>query len=304
MRGRLPNSAVGLLFVSPWVIGFGLFMALPIALSLYYSMTRYSLLDEPMFIGLTNYREMLHDAVFWKALINTVVYALIAIPLGTALALLVAWLLSAPVRGQSAFRAMVFLPSLVPLVAAAMIWSWLFNGELGLINNLVDWTLRPVNAVLGTDYRGPNWLGDADWVMPALIFMSLWSIGNAVVIYLAALQDVPVALYEAAELDGVSPAGRYWHVTMPMISPVILFNVITGIIGTWQVFAVPYIMLGPTGGPNRAGYFYTMYLYDKAFPFGEMGYASALAWVQLVIILGLTGLTMVLSRKLVYYRAN
>ncbi|MEM1331524.1 MAG: sugar ABC transporter permease [Planctomycetota bacterium] len=304
MRGRLPNWFVGLSFVSPWVVGFALFMALPIALSLYYSLSRYSLLDEPLFIGLTNYRELLGDAVFWKSLINTVVYAVIAIPLGTALALLVAWLLSARVRGQSVFRALVFLPSLVPLVAAAMIWSWLFNGELGLINNVIDGVLRPINAALGTDWRGPNWLGDADWVMPALVFMSIWSIGNTVVIYLAALQDVPVALYEAAEIDGVSPAGRFWHVTMPMISPVILFNVVTGIIGTWQVFAVPYIMLGPTGGPNRAGYFYTMYLYDKAFPFGEMGYASAMAWVQMVIILALTAVTMLLSRRFVYYRAG
>jgi len=147
-----------------------------------------------------------------------------------------------------------------------------------------------------------NWLGSAAWAMPALVMMSLWSIGNAVVIYLAALKDVPVSLYEAAQLDGVGAVGRFWHVTIPMISPVILFNVIMAIIGTWQVFAVPYIMTG--GGPDRATYFYTMYLYDTAFSYLEMGYASAMAWVQLLIILALTGATFVVSRRHVHYRAG
>lgn len=293
-RGRrgVPDWVVGLGFVSPWIVGFVLFLAVPIGLSLFYSMSDYSMLEPPLWIGTGNYERLARDGVFWKAIINTLVYAGVSIPVGTGLALVIAWLLNNEVRGISLFRAAVFLPTLVPIVASAMIWMWLFNGELGLINTMLGWV----------GVRGPNWLGSASWAMPALVMMSLWSIGNAVVIYLAALKDVPRALYEAAQLDGVGPAGRFWHVTMPMISPVILFNVIMAIIGAWQVFAVPYIMTN--GGPDRATYFYTMYLYDEAFSFLEMGYASAMAWVQLLIILALTGATFVVSRGRVHYRAG
>lgn len=302
-RRRTPEWLVGLAFVSPWIVGFLAFLALPIAMSFYYSMTQYTMLEPPIWVGLDNYAAMFHDRVFWKVVWNTTIYAIIAIPLGTVISVAIAVLLNARVKFLAFFRAAVFVPTIVPLVAAAMVWMWLFNGELGLINAALDAIFRPINAVLGTELAGPNWLGSAKWVMPALILMSLWSVGQAVVIYVAALKDVPNVLYEAAELDGVSPLGRFLHVTAPMISPVILFNVIVGIINTWQIFAVPYIMLGTTGGPNRSGYFYTMYLYDKAFPYGEMGYASAMAWVQLVIILSLTGLTFLVSKKLVYYRA-
>lgn len=294
---------VGLAFISPWLVGFLLFMALPIVMSLYYSLTHYTLLEPPIFAGLANYAALASDGVFWTVMRNTVVYALVAVPLGTVIAVGVAVLLSADLPGVAFFRASVFMPAIVPLVAAAMIWSWLFNGELGLINRVLDAVLTPVNAVFGTALQGPNWLGDAAWVMPALVIMGVWGIGQGVVVYIAGIKDVPAELYEAAELDGVSALGSVWHITVPMISPVVLFNVIVGMIATWQVFAVPYIMLGPAGGPERAGYFYTMYLYDKAFSFGEMGYASALAWVQLLIILAGTGLTFLASRRLVHYRS-
>jgi len=362
------DTLAGLAFVSPWLIGFLAFMAAPIVMSFYYSFTDYPLLEPPIWIGLGNYARMFTDPVFWKTMENTTVYALFAIPIGTTLALLVAWLLNQNVRGQSVFRAAVFLPSLVPLVAATMIWLWLFNGELGIINQAWDvvgpvvapvvnllvpglagasvfaltclpvivlvarfrdgqnkgWGLFGLAQIIflsvavwlllsgrlgwitsaGIPVHGPNWLGEATWIMPALVIMSLWAVGQAVVIYLAALQDVPIALYEAADLDGMGPLTRFLNVTVPMISPVILFNVIMAIIASWQVFAVPYIMLGSSGGPDRAGYFYTMYLYDNAFRYQQMGYASAMAWVQLLIILALTGLTFLLSRKLVHYRAG
>ncbi|MEQ8771126.1 MAG: sugar ABC transporter permease [Phycisphaerales bacterium] len=303
MTRRVPEWMVGLAFVSPWIIGFLAFMALPIGMSLYYSMTQYTMLEPPIWVGLDNYAAMAGDRVFWTVMRNTTVYALVAIPVGTFIAVVLAALLSAKVRFQAFFRAAVFVPTIVPLVATAMVWMWLFNGELGLINIVLDACFRPINALLGTDLAGPNWLGSAQWVMPALILMSFWTVGQAVVIYIAALKDVPEVLYEAAEIDGIGVVGKFVHVTLPMISPVILFNVIIGIINTWQIFAVPYIMLGTTGAAKRSGYFYTMYLYDKAFPFGEMGYASALAWVQLMIILALTGLTFVVSKKFVYYRA-
>ncbi|GJM18500.1 MAG: sugar ABC transporter permease [Phycisphaeraceae bacterium] len=300
---RVPEWMVGLAFISPWIVGFLAFMALPIGMSLYYSMTQYTMLEPPIWVGADNYVAMAQDRVFWTVIWNTALYALVAIPVGTVLSVIIAVLLNTKVRGLAFFRAAVFVPTIVPLVAAAMVWMWLFNGELGLINAVLDAVFRPINAVFGTELAGPNWLGSARWVMPALILMSFWSVGQAVVIYVAALKDVPQVLYEAAELDGMGVVGRFVHVTLPMISPVILFNVIIGIINTWQIFAVPYIMLGTTGAAKRSGYFYTMYLYDKAFPFGEMGYASALAWVQLLIILALTGLTFLVSKKFVYYRA-
>ncbi|MFG0259495.1 MAG: carbohydrate ABC transporter permease [Phycisphaerales bacterium JB041] len=292
----------GLLFISPWMVGFVVFLLLPAAMTLFYSLTEYSVLEPPIFAGLENYAGLLRDPVFWKVLRNTLVYTAIAVPVSTVVAIGIACLLNSGVRFSAFWRAVVFLPSLVPLVASAMVWMWLFNGEFGLLNAVIDPVLGVVGAVIGRDLLAPNWLGSPAWIMPSLILMSLWSIGNAVVIYLAALQDVPAALYEAAAIDGVRPLGRFRHVTLPMISPVVLFNVIVGLIAAWQVFAVPYVLLGAAGGPDRAGYFYTTYLYDNAFSYTRMGYASAMAWVQFVVILALTGLTMLLSKRFVYYR--
>jgi len=290
---ELRALAKGLGFLSPWIIGFVLFTAVPIGLSLYYSFCEYSLLQPPVFIGLDNYTEMLADPVFWKVLWNTSVYAIVALPLGMVVALGVAILLNVKTRGQTIYRTIVFLPSLVPAVASAMLWLWLFNAKLGLINL----GLRALGVA-----EPPAWLADVSWAMPALILMSLWGVGNTVVIYLAGLQDVPRDLYEAAELDGAGAWKQVWHVTLPGISPVIFFNLIMGIIGTLQVFGTPYIMTG--GGPARSTYFFTMYLYDNAFSYLRMGYASALAWVQLVIVLLLTALAAWTSKRWVHYQGK
>lgn len=301
--GRAVHSVKGLLWVTPWLLGFLAFLALPVAMSLYYSLTDYSLLEPPVFVGIENYQRMLHDGIFWKAVGNTALYASMSIPLSTAAALVIASLLNKPVAGVSFYRAAVFMPTLVPAVASAMVWLWLYNGDLGLINTV----LRPILAPLGL--TPPNWIGlrgsgDKFWAMPALVFMSVWGVGQSVVIYLAAMRDVPQTLYEAAALDGMGPMSKFRHVTLPAISPVILFNVITSIINSSQVFGAPYIMT--QGGPDRATYVYSMYLYDAAFVYTDnlgMGYASAMAWVQLVVIVGLTIVTLLLSRSLVYYRA-
>jgi multiple sugar transport system permease protein len=212
----------------------------------------------------------------------------------TVFALVLAALLSGGVRFGRFFQAMVFIPTLVPLVAAAMVWSWLFNAEFGLVNQ----------ALRGVGITGPNWLLDPAWAVPALVVMNLWSVGQSVVVYVAALQDVPRHLYEAAELDGMGPVRRFWNVTVPMISPAILFNVITLAINTVQVFAAPYIMFRTKDGQNPGGLFYTMYLYDNGFTYLRMGYASAMAWVLLIITMLLTGLMFWASRRMVYYRAN
>lgn len=287
------TDLAGYLWISPWIVGFLAFMLLPIALSLYYSFTDYPILEKPLPVGLDNYTRLLTDERFHLALRNTLVYALVSIPLWTVLALVIAGLLNARVRAKGLFQACVFLPTLVPLTASAMIWMWMLNGEFGLVNQLF--------SLVGV--QGPNWLQERAWVLPALVIVALWGIGQSVVIYVAALQDVPQALHEAAALDGMGPLRRFWNVTLPMISPVILFNVITLTIGTLQVFAVPWVIA--QASRNVSGddlLFYSMYLYDNAFTFQQMGYASAMAWIQLIITLILTGLTFALSRRFVFYR--
>jgi multiple sugar transport system permease protein len=291
-RSELRNAAKGLAFISPWLVGFCVFTLTPVVLSLYYSFCDYSLLQKPVWRGAENYKLLFRDEVFYKSLWNTFYYALLALPAGLFVSLGLALMLNAKIRGQSVYRTIIFLPSLVPTVAAAMLWLWLFNSRLGLINT----------ALASIGLQGPGWLRDAAWAMPALVIMSLWGVGHTVVIYLAGLQDVPRELYEAAEIDGAGIWGRLFNVTIPMLSPVIFFNLIMAIIGTLQVFTIPYIMT--QGGPARSTYFYTMYLYDNAFTFLRMGYASAMAWMQLLIILALTAFAFWTSKRWVYYQGR
>lgn len=282
----------GLAFISPWLVGFLVFTLLPALLSFYYSFCDYSILQKPMFIGTENYTDLIKDEVFWESLKNTFYYALMAIPAGLCVSIGLAMLLNVKMPGQSIFRTIIYLPSLVPVVASAMLWMWLYNPGNGLFN-----------AILGRlGIPGPGWLADARWAMPALALMSFWGVGNSVVIYLAGLQDVPVELYEAAEIDGASVWGRVWHVTLPMLSPVIFFNLVMSIIGVLQVFDMPYIMT--QGGPGRATLFVAMYLQSNAFVFLKMGYASAMAWIMLLIVLLLSGLAFWSSKRWVHYQGK
>lgn len=290
----------GLAWVSPWLIGGSLFLLLPMAMSLYYSLTDYPILKPPVFVGLDNYRQMMTDERLWRTVKNTALFGAVFVPISTFVSLVLAALLSARARGGNkplafarTFRAAIFIPTLVPLVATAMIWSWLFNGKYGLINLML--------AQLGI--KGPNWLEGESWAIPALVLASLWGVGQQVIVYVAALQDVPRYLYEAGELDGMGPVRRFWHVTVPMISPSILFNSVTLTISTLQVFAVPYILFRNERGQREAGDFFNLYLYDNAFVYQRMGYASAMAWVQLFVVLALTGLMFLMSKRLVHYRA-
>ena len=291
-RSDRVNLGKGLAFIAPWLIGFLALTVVPVGLSLYFSFCDFPLLQRPAWIGLDNYRDLLASNEFWISLKNTLVYATIALPCGLLVSLGLAILLNQPIRGQAIYRTFIFLPSLVPAVASAMLWLWIYNSRFGLLNALFS-------RFLNID--GPTWL-DANWAMPSLIFMSLWGVGNTVVIYLAGLQDVPRELYEAAEIDGANPVQRLFNVTLPILSPVIFFNLIMGIIGTLQVFAVPFIMTG--GGPDNATLFYTGNLYDNAFKYLHMGYASALAWIQLLIILVLTGVAFYSSKKWVHYQGK
>lgn len=282
--------ATGLAFISPWIVGFLFFVVYPVGSSIYYSFCDYDVLTKPVWIGTLNYRDMFTDEVFWKALKNTLYFAAISLPLGLVIALLVAVLLNQKVKMRPAFRTIYFLPSLVPAVASAMIWLWILNGRFGLLNYALSF--------LGIE--GPNWLTDEHWTKPAIILMSLWGVGGSMVIYLAALQDVPRELYESAEIDGASAWTKFRHITVPMISPVIYFNLIMGIIGSLQVFAQPFIMFGG-GGTNRSALFYAVYLYQNAFDYNQMGYACAMAWFLFLIILALTWLATKTTRKHIYY---
>lgn len=291
---RRDSLAAGLLWTAPWWIGFLLFLALPLGMSLYISFCDYPLLQPPVWIGTDNYAALARDPVFYQVLWNTAWFAVLSIPVCTVVAVLLAVLLNQKVRGLAFFRACIFVPNIVPLVATGIVWLWMLNPQHGLINQTI--------AVFGVS--GPNWLDTPAGVMAALVMISVWSVGSGVVVYLAGLQEIPEELYEAARLDGASPPRQFWHVTLPGISPVILFNIIVAIIGTWQIFALPFVLLKMTAGPERSAYFYTSYLYDNAFRYLKMGYASAMAWVQLLIILALTALVFWASRRAVHYRAG
>jgi len=331
MNARRREALTGYLFAAPWLVGFCLFLAYPLGASLYYSFCDYSVLHQPVFIGTTNYTDLFADEVFRTTLVNTGYYAMLALPLGALVTLSLALLLNSKVRGMTFYRTLFYVPSLVPSVSLAVLWLWVFNGEHGVLNvalapvcqalnpvvkyplQLANLLLVPVSMVLhachmrgivlSTQLSPPNWLSDTTWAKPALIVMSIWGAGNAVVIYLAGLQDVPQQLYEAAELDGASWWSKTMNVTLPMLSPVILFNVIMGIIGTLQVFTVPYVMF-PGGSPARSTYFYTMYLFDKAFRDLQMGYACAMGWIMFLIIMALTVASIKLSERHVHYEGS
>jgi len=281
-----------LLFIAPWIVGFSVFMLYPIAASLYFSFCDYPILLPPLWIGSENYAELLGDKVFWISLGNTAYYAGISLPLGMAVALALAILLNTKVRGMAVYRTIFFLPAILPIVAMAILWLWIFNGQYGVLNYSLSALGIPRQLL-------PTWLASPAWAKPALIVMGLWGVGYSIVIYLAGLQDIPVSLYESAEIDGASWWQRIVHITIPMLSPVIYFNLIMGIIGTFQIFAAPYIMTD--GGPQRATTFYTLYLYNVAFQDLRMGYACAMAWILFLIILALTLLATKVSQRHVHY---
>jgi multiple sugar transport system permease protein len=281
----------GLLFISPWIIGFLAFRVVPFFMSLYYSFTFYPILQSPKWIGLANFRNLLTDGRFVSALYNTAYYAIFAVPLGAFFGILLAILLNMKVKGLSVWRTIFYLPSITPVVATSLVWLWMFNPRGGIINYIL--------SLVGI--RGPGWLGSPEWAKPALVLMSLWGVGTAVVIYLAALQDVPRELVEAAQLDGANAGQQIWYVTLPMISPVILFNVITGLIGAFQYFTEVHVMTGGTGSPADSTLMMSIYLWESAFQFFKMGYAAAQAWIMFVIVVVFTVILFRVSGRVVYY---
>lgn len=280
----------GLFFISPWIIGFLIFSLYPIAASFYYSLTSYSVLRQPNFIGLGNYQVMFfEDQLFRKSLYNTLYYTIGAVGVGTVAAIGMAMLLNMKVRGQAIYRTVFYLPSITPLVASSIVWLWIFNSQFGMANSLL--------RIFGISPIG--WLTSPVWSKPSLIIMAIWGLGGAVVIYLAGLQDVPQELYEAAQIDGANGWQQILNVTLPLLTPVILFNLVTGLIGSFQYFTQVYVMT--QGGPGDTTLMYSLYLYQTAFEFFKMGYGSALAWFLLLVILACTYIILRSSGQWVHY---
>ncbi len=293
LRMQTKEGILGYLFASPWLLGFFAFTLFPVCSSLYYSLTSYNTLKAPKWVGFYNYIFMFtKDPLFLKALWNTAYYAILSVPLGIAASVLIAMLLNQKVKGMRLFRTIFYLPTVVSSVATALLWMWIMDPNFGLLNTLL--------SKIGIS--GPGWLSDPAWSKPSLIIMSLWTVGGGMLIYLAALQDVPESLYESASLDGANGWKQFFKITLPMISPTIFFNLITGVIGGFQVFSQAFIMTN--GGPAYSTYFYAYHLYNKAFKEYNMGYASALAWILLVVTLILSLFIFKSSKKWVYYEGD
>lgn len=292
-RRTRQNFFTAMLFLLPWAIGFLAFTLYPMGASFVYSFAIYHSKRPLEWVGLQNYASLFNDKLFWTSLYNTMYMVLLGVPLALLMSFFCAVLLNLKVRGQSVYRVIYFLPSIVPTVASAILWLWILNPQMGIVNTLL--------GSVGID--GPNWLRDPNWAKPSLILLSLWGMGGTIVIYLSALQDVPTTLLEAAELDGASWLQRLRHITIPMVSPVTLFNLITGTIGMFQYFAQAYVFRGSAGlgAPLNSTLFYSVYLYQNAFLFLKMGYASAMAWVLFIVILICTILLLKVSERFTYY---
>lgn len=280
------------LFISPWLIGFVGFLLGPMIASVYISLTEWDSFTPAEFVGLDNYVQALtNDPIFWKALGNTFYYALVSVPLGLAIGVWLANLLNKKVRGRKLFRTMIYLPTLVPLVATAMVFKMVLAPS-GPLNDLL--------GVLGIS--GPDWLLDPTWVKPALVVLSAWGAGGATVLLLSAMNSIPKEFYEAAEIDGAGPIRQFWSITFPQITPIIFFNLIMGLIGAFQIFSQVYILT--SGGPDNASMTMVPLLFREAFSFYHFGYASAIAWLLFVVIIGFTALAFRTSRSWVFYETE
>jgi multiple sugar transport system permease protein len=285
----------GYLYISPFLIGFAVFTAYPLVASLYLSFTNFNLISPPTWAGLDNYtRAITGDGLFWSSLGRTAQYTLLVVPLGVLASLGAALLLTRSFPGTSVFRTFFFLPSITPIIASVLIWLWILQPSIGVLNYLLGLLHIP----------GPPWVQSTAWALPSLVMLSLWNTagGSRMIVFLAGLQGVPVELYDAAKIDGANAWQRFRNVTVPLISPTIFFNVVVSIIGAVSVFAVAYI--GTQGGPAYATYFYVYHLYTSAFQYSLMGYASALAWIFLTIVLAVTAIQFRLQNRWVYYAAE
>lgn len=296
-RGLRAKDFTGWLWASPWVIGFILWTLGPMVWSLYLAFTQYNIIRAPQFVGFDNFLRALQggDRLFWPSLTRTFTWAVVMVPLSLTGSLLAALLLNQGLRGTAILRTLFFIPSLTPAVALAVLWRWIYQPDFGGLN----YVLRQLGVV-----APPAWLADQNLAMPSLMVMTLWGGigGGTMLIFLAGLQGVPQELYEAAEIDGAGRWARFRNVTLPMLTPTIFFNLIIGVIGALRTFTTAFVATG--GGPNYSTWFYILHLYQSAFQNLELGYASALAWVFFVLVVGLTTVNLRMSRRWVYYESE
>ncbi len=287
------NTAKGLLFALPWIIGFLAFTAYPIAASLYYSFTEYVGIGTPKWIGSENYSALFNDELFWTSLYNTLYYTCLAVPIGFVIALGLALLLNLDLKEIGLYRTLIYIPYVLPAVAVSFIWLWMLNPYFGLVNLLLD-------RVFGI--QGPGWFSDPKWSKLSFVMLAQWGAGGSAIIFLSALKDVPRELLESAEIDGAGWGAKFRNITLPMISPVILYHLIVALFGAFQIFTTAYI--ATNGGPANSTLFYVLYLYRNAFQYGRMGYASAMAWILFTIVLIATVIIFKTSARWVFYRGG
>lgn len=289
---RKKESREFYLYIAPWLFGFFFITFGPMIASIFLSFTRWDIITSPKWIGIDNFKELLFDdPLFWKSLKVTALYSFVVVPLQLTTSLLVAILLNQKIKAMGLFRTIFYLPTVLPVVASTMLWMWLYFPD-GLINYFL--------GKFGVAQHA--WLMEERFAIWGLIVMSLWGFGTSMIIFLAGLQGIPQTLYEACTIDGANWWSKFWHVTIPMLSPIIFFNFVMGVIGTFQVFTQGYIMT--KGGPNHSTLFYVLYLYQNAFEYLRMGYASAMAWILFFILMSLTLLIIKSSSFWVYYEAK
>lgn len=284
------ENLTGYIFIIPWLIGFLIFSVYPIITAFYLGLTKYNIVDIPTFIAFDNYKTLMKDAMFIKSLTNSIYFMVIGLPICNVLAVVAAFLLQNCTRGKSFFRTVFFLPVMMPIVATTLLWSFMFNPQYGLFNNVLE--------MVGLD--GLLWLSDVTTSKPSLIFMSTWRIGQSIMLYFTAMLSVPASYYEAAVMDGAGMLKQTLNITIPIISPIIFFNLVTGMIASFQYFTEPYIMTA--GGPNGSTMTFALYLYRCAFENLNMGYAASMGCLQLVIILAYTLVMFKLQNKWVHYQ--
>jgi multiple sugar transport system permease protein len=294
-RLKLTEELQGFVFISPWLLGFLIFTAGPMLFSLYASFTNYNITSKFDFIGFANYIEMFkYDKLFKVSLYNTIYYVVFMVPLTTVGAVFLGVLLNQGVAGMRWYRTIFYLPAVLSGVGVYLLWMQLLSPSTGLVNTMLSWI----------GIQGPAWLFDPNWTKPSLIIMKLWSLGGGMLLYLATLQNVPSQLYESAEIDGASAIRRFWHITIPLITPVIFFDLVVSTIGAFQIFQEAYIMANGEGGPMNSLLFYNFHLWNKAFKVFDMGYASAMAWVLLVIVMSITLINLKFAKHWVHYEGG
>jgi multiple sugar transport system permease protein len=293
--GARREAIAGYLFISPWFFGFIVFFVGPILASFALSFTEWNIVTDPIWVGLDNYRQIFTgDTNFAKAVKVTLTYSVFYLPLEVICGLGMAVLLNQKLRGIGVFRTLYYMPSIVPQVAAALVWVWMLNARYGMVNTLLR----------SGGITGPNWLGSPDYVLPSLIMISLWGVGGSAVIYLAGLQNIPEQFYEAATVDGANKVQKFLRITLPLLSPTIFFQLVLGLIGVFQTFTPAFIAAGATGGPLQSGLFYMLYIYNRSFQSLRMGYGSALAWIMTIFILLVTLLVFRSSQYWVHYETE